>query len=85
MACVCVKDSFGDIHARRIYGEASPELIKDTAVALAEDVPLERHELVDVGLAATDDSGVARLSDRMDYGDGGIEWLHKRVAILEEW
>jgi hypothetical protein len=77
MTCICIKDRFGDVHARRIYGEAVPEICESTARELAHDVSCDDGEVIKVGMQRSDDPGFARLQDGFDYCYGGICWLYE--------
>ena len=74
---LCLKDRFGDVHAVRCAGDATPEAIESAAREIADEVAMcEPGESISVGLSALRDVGAARLGDGRDYADGGIEWLY---------
>lgn len=84
---ICIKDRFGDVHAARVTGAATPEAIEMSAREIAETLAVcDDDEHIKVGLCQQRDPGAARLADGKDYGDGGIEWLYEtQVSKLKKW
>jgi hypothetical protein len=74
---LCIKDRFGDVHARRENATAEPESIERLAREFAADLALDSGEHFKVGLGQPADPGLARLRDGVPYADGGIEWLYE--------
>jgi hypothetical protein len=74
---LCIKDRFGDVHARRTEESAEPENIERLAREFAGHMALDSGEHFWVGLGQPADPGLARLRDGVPYADGGIEWLYE--------